>query len=241
MKLSELRYTRETAPHLEEIRRLSARSPWGAAVFTASYLLPENENGAMWAGLDEYGRLSAVVFQDGRSRTWLTEKGGAVSLPPPGIEAADFFMPPKRRERLSLMALSSLPAVPCPGPEETTAAVWDTLAMICGDAPGAEAEKRAVLFLRAAAAGRAAAFTLRDESGRVEAAAQLLAANERYALIGNVYTRKDCRQKGDATRLIAACGAYAVRKGLTPVLYCERNMRRFYAARGYREVRYHGM
>ena len=39
-----------------------------------------------------------------------------------------------------------------------------------------------------------------------------------------------------ATRLTAACVARAMEQGLTPILYCEKNMRKFYRKSGFRDI-----
>ena len=94
------------------------------------------------------------------------------------------------------------------------------------------AERRYVFRARAVNAGLAETFAL-YEGGQLAATASLCAKNERYALLGDVFTVYRYRYQGYATKLVNACVAKAQEQGLTPILYCHKDLRKFYKRMGF--------
>ena len=238
MRLLKLRYTLDTKDALPELKALSARSPFGCEIHVRCLLDPGNADCVLWAGSDEAGVLCAAVLRNGPVQTWLTPKGGAAARLTDETEG--FFAPPRRRTLFAAMAAAPEETAPA-GVRRDPEAVWALYRTLWNGPPPPGAEARAVLFLRAANAGLADCFWIEDKAGKLAAGAQIRAANETNALIANLFTRPACRGRGYATRLLAACGTAAAEKGRTPVLYCEKKLRRFYAARGYREIPYRGL
>lgn len=235
MTRRDLRFTAETAAAGEQILALAGDRILGAEIYTYGMLEPENAPGQLWAGFSSDLALSALLFDSGACRTFLTPDAGAVGYP--AQSAAAFFAPIPFREKLCVM-LNPAPAAAVP--EGITplsgAQLLEVAALLHGREPNDGEEKRFVYEARAINAGLAHAFGIYT-SGRLIAAAQILAKNRRCALIGNVYTAQAYRGNGAATCLLAACEATAAAEGLSPVLYCRPEMRRFYRARGYRRVK----
>ncbi len=100
--------------------------------------------------------------------------------------------------------------------------------------PTEKTERRYVARVRAANAGLAETFGI-YEDGKIASTASVCAENERYALLGDVYTLYPYRFQGYAAKLTMACIARAQQQGLTPVLYCEKDMRKFYRKLGFVE------
>ena len=231
MEPTELRFTAKTAPFGEQILTLSENRPGGAEIYTYQRLAPENAYGQLWAGLDEENRLAAVLLDTGETRTLLTPEA-CIAGAAPGGDAAPF--PPLSVAAPFLVMAKALPGA-CAAPAAAPAPLAEVLELVHPKAGADEKELMYVYFSRAANAGFSAAFG-EYEGGDLCAAAQILAKNRRFALIGNLYTRPESRGRGCGTRLLAACEAHAAAKGLIPVLYCYPNMARFYTARGYRSL-----
>jgi len=93
-------------------------------------------------------------------------------------------------------------------------------------------ERRYVLRLRAVNAGLAAVFGIREE-GRLVSSACIVSENERYAVIGDVFTDADFRKKGLARRCLMSCADFALKKGRIPVLLCDDKMCSYYEKAGF--------
>lgn len=231
---NEMRFTAETAPFGEDILSLSEMRPGGAEIYTYQRLAPDNAYGQLWAGLDEEDRLAAVLLDTGETRTLLTPQAGMAGAAPGGDAApfsplsiaAPFFVMTKERPGA------------CAPPAAAPAPLSEVLDLVHPNAGADEKEMMYVYFSRATNAGLSAAFG-EYEGGILCAAAQILAKNRRFALIGNLFTLPEHRGRGCAARLLAACEAAAVAEGLRPVLYCYPAMARYYLARGYRILEQH--
>ena len=154
---------------------------------------------------------------------------------PEGEEGLCLFGPPARRDRLCRMVYRG-GAVPFPeGIEplrgDALLAMYETVG-----GPGVRSEnteRRYVIRMRAINAGLAETFAV-CEDGSLASTASVVAVNDAAALIGDVYTVYAYRFQGYATRLTEACVAHALRQDLTPALYCEKQMKRFYRRMGFR-------
>lgn len=241
MRLNELRFTAETAPFGGLICAMSGARLLGTEIYTYQRLAPENEYGQLWAGVDGRGCLAAALLDTGYSRSLLTPGSGAVGCT--AADAARLFgaLPPADRFLVMTKrtnAAGEADAASFSGVEPLTgAALWDMFTLMYNRPPTDAEEKRCVFRLRAANAGLMNAFGTVDANGGLCAAAQIMAKNRRYALIGNLYTRADCRGRGCAARLLAACEAQAAAEGLQSVLYCRPSMMRYYYKHGYRTVK----
>ncbi len=208
---------------------------WGAEVYTTMKLSgAQPEIGSLWTGSDGHGRLRLAIYDNGAYVTYLTARRGVAAKPPQGAEGLSLFDRPGRRDRLCRMAYRG-GAVPFPEgaePLRGTAllAMYETVRE-----PGARSEnteKRYVFRARSVNANLAETFGI-YEDGKLASTASLAAENETAALIGDVYTVYRYRYQGYAAGLIKACVASAQQQGLTPVLYCEKSMRKFYRKLGF--------
>ncbi len=93
-------------------------------------------------------------------------------------------------------------------------------------------ERRYVLRLRAVNSGFAAVFGIREE-GRLVASACIVSENDRYAVIGDVFTAPDYRSRGLARRCLMSCVDFALKKGRIPMLLCDDKMCPYYEKAGF--------
>ena len=221
---------------MPELLAFTRDHPWGAEVYTTVKLSgAQPEIGSLWTGSDGHGRLRLVIYDNGAYVTYLTARRGVAAKPPQGAEGLSLFDRPGRRGRLCRMAYRG-GAVPFP---EGAEPLRGTALLAMYEAvrePGARSEnteKRYVFRARSVNAGLAETFGI-YEDGKLASTASICAKNERYALIGDVYTVYRYRYQGYAARLTKACVARAQQQGLTPVLYCEKSMRKFYRKLGFR-------
>lgn len=62
------------------------------------------------------------------------------------------------------------------------------------------------------------------------------AENDKYALIGNVFTIPGERNKGFAGICVKKCIEFSLSQGKTPFLYCNENMKDYYKKLGFEEI-----
>lgn len=211
---------------------------WGAEVYTAVKLSgAQPEIGSLWTGSDEKNRLRLAVYDNGAYITYLTRRGCIAARPPEAGEGPGMFARPGRRDRLCRMVYRG-GAVPFPsgvqllrGP--ALLAMYEAVRE--PGVRGENTEKRYVFRARSVNAGLAETFGI-YEDGKLAATASVAAMNEAAALIGDVYTVYQYRYQGYAARLTKACVARAKQQGLTPILYCEKSLRKFYRKLEFGEV-----
>ena len=95
---------------------------------------------------------------------------------------------------------------------------------------------RYVFRVRASNRGAARVFGVFNDKGILTATASVVAENEKYALIGDVFTAPDCRGKGLAGALCAECCRFSLSCGKTPWLLCEEKMLPFYENMGFKRI-----
>ncbi|MBQ6066076.1 MAG: GNAT family N-acetyltransferase [Clostridia bacterium] len=232
-----LTYRQATADDADRIMAFCRDKPCGTEIHTSVKLNGEKtEIGCLWTGTDGAGLLRLVVYDNGSYVTYLTRRSGFVAKPPKE-DGFDRFAAPKRKARLCRMVYrGGTPSFP----EGVTALRGTALlemykAVRETDALNDRTERRYVARARAVNAGLAETFGI-YEDGKIASTAGICAKNERYALIGDVYTVYQYRFQGYAAKLVNACVAAAREQGLTPVLYCEKGMRKFYRKLGFVEL-----
>lgn len=97
-------------------------------------------------------------------------------------------------------------------------------------------EMRYTLRVRASMRSLSTVFGAFDTDGQLVSTASIVAENEKYALIGDVFTRPDARGRGLAAELCLACCRASLEKGKIPWLMCAPEMLPYYTRLGFREV-----
>lgn len=96
-------------------------------------------------------------------------------------------------------------------------------------------EKRYVDIVRGINAGLCSYLGV-YEDGALVSCGGIVASNEKYALIGNIFTREDRRGKGLARTVVTTLVNEAKQKDLIPILYCEKETTGFYRKLGFFET-----
>ena len=235
LRWRELTFRQAREEDVPELLAFCAGKPCGAEVYTSLKLCgAEPAVGSLWTGTDAAGRLRLAIYDNGSYATCLTARRGYAVQFPKDAAAVDLFKKPPRQRRLCRMVYTGA-AVPFPDGAATLrgTAIMDMYKAIKEtDALSDKAERRYVFRVRAINAGLSEVFAL-YEDGQLAATACLFAKNERYALIGDVFTVYRYRYQGYATRLVNACVARAQQQNLTPILYCHKDLRKFYKRMGF--------
>ena len=219
-----------------------ADKPGGAELYTTLRLCgAEPTIGSLWTGTDDAGGLRLAICDNGSYATYLTERRCYVATLPKDTEGFDLFKKPPRKRQLCRMVYAGGP-VPFPDGAESLqgTAIMDMYKAVKEtDTLNEKAERRYVYRTRAVNTGLSEVFAL-YEDGKLAATACLFAKNERYALIGDVFTVYQYRYQGYATKLVNACVAKAQEQRLTPILYCHKDLRKIYKRMGFATKSQHG-
>lgn len=239
MKNSALRFARPTEDETDALLDLCRTHILGPEICTAVWT-DGAESERLWAARDGDGSLHGAVYDAFAYKLFLTWRTAAVGRHDPG--AAGIFAPPRRFARFAVLEKKRR-ILPSPSGAEklTDGRLLDFYRLLSGDLRmPASLERSYVYAARCANRGLAEAYGICGEAG-ILSGAQILAKNDVYALIGNVYTKETYRGRGFASAALAACEAAADAEGLIPVLYCESGMLPFYRERGYERIRPHGL
>ena len=93
-------------------------------------------------------------------------------------------------------------------------------------------ERRYVLRLRAVNAGLAAVFGI-EKDGTLLSCASVSSMNEKYGLIGDVYTKAQERGRGYAADCLMTAVEFILGAGRIPVLLCDEKMCPYYEKSGF--------
>ena len=236
LRWRKLTFRQPTEGDVPALLAFSRNHPWGAEIYTTATLCgAQPAIGSLWMGTDEKKRLRLVICDNGAYITYLTARRCIAAKPPEDEEGPDLFARPKRRYRLCRMVYRGKAAAVPEGVEPLRGGALLAMYEAIRE-PGARSEnteKRYVFRARSVNAGLAETFAV-YEDGSLASTASVVAANAVAALIGDVYTVYQYRYQGYAARLTGACVAHAQQHGLTPTLYCEKPMKRFYRRMGFR-------
>lgn len=231
MRKPELIYAFARAEDTEKLTALTREHPVGADIHTYMKLFPElPEDGRLWTGKDEAGKLAAVLYDDGSYTVRLTEKNAVVAASRKGLS---LFDTPPRNARLTVMEYTG--GIPYAENVRTAEGkeLLGVLRLLCGTEKLPDyAERRYVAMVRAVSR-TLAEYRVIEENGELLSSGGIVAKNEKYALLGNIFTSPLHREQGLASRVVRALVSSALSQGLTPVLYCERRNVRFYKKLGF--------
>lgn len=93
-------------------------------------------------------------------------------------------------------------------------------------------ELRYTFRVRCANRDLAAVYGIYDSENSLLSTASIIAVNEKYALIGDIYTRPDVRGHGFASALLQHCSRRIMQRNRAPFLLCDESMTKFYKNNG---------
>ena len=232
-------YTRLRPGDEPTLRSWCAAHVLGTELFTALALEPDGTDGRIWVARSGDGAPAAAVYCCTSYSVYLSPERAGVGRNTAG--APLLLGMPRRRDRYVVMekrgATASVPAPAVRQAEgEKLRALFAMMGMGWGILSRQMQELNYIYQQRCANRGLAAAFGA-YENGAPVSCAMICAENERFALIGNVFTRPEFRGRGYASAVLAACEAFAAEQGRTPVLYCKKQTAAFYRGRGYKKVK----
>ena len=234
--MNSLKY-RQPDPHEADMLLDISRTGIGMTdVYTYIRLHPElPQDARLW--LAEKDGIRSVIYDDGAYFTFngITDKKFIAAKT---VKGESLFKSPKEKHRLVLMEYRGMyedeasRTVPIAGK-----AVLDVFRLMssCERLPE-YLEKRYVDTVRGINAGLCTYRGIYD-NGVLAACGGTVASNEKYALIGNIFTKEGYRGRHFASDTVKALANDAIKKGLIPVLYCEKEMTGFYEARGFHHVK----
>lgn len=233
--MNDIAYRLPAPTDRETLLSLSREAIGMTDVYTYGILYPDlPQNSRLWLG-EAAGGLCIVLYDNGDYFTVNEPMNGSFSVVRASAEST-LFQPPQKKDRLVLMEYRGA------GEAETGTAiltgkellnVWKLLG---GTQTLSDAlEKRYVESVRGVHADLCAYRGI-YENGMIVSCGGIVASNEKYALIGNVFTAEKHRGRGLAAATVRSLIGTALQKERIPVLYCEKNMTGFYRKLGFFET-----
>lgn len=214
-----LKYASAENGDREELLLMCEHSLTGAEAFTYLALNKDISGGRLWCAKNENGHIASVIYDDGDF--YIKAAGAQFSL---------FFS--YREKCFMVYEKKEIPESTAVDVSET--GIMDAFRLFCESCElSFDNEKRYVERRRAVNAGLACVFAVYDGTEMVSTAS-VSAENADYAVISDVFTRKDKRNGGLAARVLGSAVAYCLERGRTPVLLCEENMCSYYEKSGFK-------
>lgn len=233
--MNDMTYRQPDESDKEALLALSCDAIGMTDVYTYIRLHPDlPQDSRLWLGEKE--ALLSVIYDDGSYFT-VNDTVNGVFLAARSEKGVSLFKKPKDKYRLAVMeyAGETFPAgektVPLTGKE-----LLSVLRLLSGEETLPDyLEKRYVDIVRGVNAGLCAYRGI-YENGALVSCGGIVASNEKYALIGNIFTREDRRGKGLARDVVKTLVNEAKQKDLIPILYCEKETTGFYRKIGFSET-----
>ena len=232
--MNKLRFYQPSAYDAEVISEMFAVSPALTDVYTYIRLHPApGEDSRLWFGADGDNKIRAVLYDDGSyiTQTDIAKKRFTVSR---SAVNGGLFSRPKRKNILSFMVFAGQ----LREPEKAVSLLSGTqligvmrLISGCEKLPD-YVEKKYVEAVRAVNSRLSVYVGIYDGDVLVSCGG-ITAVNEKYALIGNIFTKEEYRKRGLARAVVISLVNEAADRGLIPVLYCEKNKEGFYRKLGF--------
>lgn len=214
---------------LSALRKAMSRNPFGCEAYTHLVLNGEKDSELFMCGKNADGKTVRVIFSYG-GITYSFDSAGCADvfdgeLSPFGGNCC---------ERLFSVRFDS------DVPEEKNVRLLDgteikkAFELICDGKMTVGDEQRYVFRVRASAKGLAETFGAFDKRGDLLSTASIVAENEKYSLIGDVFTRQNMRGNGLAGRVCLEACRRAVLRGKVPWLLCGERLLPFYFRLGFR-------
>ncbi|MBQ7687985.1 MAG: GNAT family N-acetyltransferase [Clostridia bacterium] len=235
MKRPALTYARLCQTDMGPVSLKSARSPLGADIYTVLRTDGSQTDDLLWVGKDAAGKPQRVLFCCASyrvvlspSRAWVCRRDKT---------DAALFCPPEKKDLLCVLLKPNAVVRDSTARALTGPALLSFFETLAAD-PGqtVDAQESYVTSTRRINRGLSSYFAVFEGDTPVSGGG-IVAKNEKYALIGDLYTNPAYRGGGYASAVLCACEAAAAAENLTPVLYCDKKHARFYKKRGWRRVR----
>ncbi len=190
-------------------------------VFSFSFLLTSGENfyESFFVGVNEKGEIKSIVFDSGNEYFLVYGEEFPEIFPRP--DKTVMIYDKKTSQKGSARSL------------EGREILGTYCLMSENNCPSFDDERRYVLRLRAKNSGYAEVFGT-EKQGRLVSTASVSSMNGKYALISDVFTKKEERRQGLAGECLTSALSYCLEKGKIPVLVCEEKMCDYYKKAGFK-------
>ena len=219
----------EDVPFLEKI---SAENPKLTELYTSLKILsPMPYIGSIWCGKVN-GEIKEVIYENGCYTMLYNENGTYIYRDDGDVFNTDISL----KHRLCFMEYKGKSPT-----EMTDVTKLDNRGFreIYKLARGVQVlpettEKRCLYSMLCFNKGLSRGFALLDGENMLSTAS-VVSVNEKYALIGNVFTKQEQRGRGLATKAVLSAVKYITDRNLIPVLICEKELKEFYEKIGFSE------
>ncbi len=193
-------------------------TPEGTVAFSELLLSSDNISDCFFIGEDESGEIKSVVFDTGNE--YFLVYGEEFPSLFSRTEKTVMVFGKDTGERGSAQALQ--------GKE-----ILELYKLLSGkNTLSFDDERRYVIRLRGVNSGYAAVFGIKKD-GRLVSSASVSSVNEKFALIADVFTEKEHRNKGLARECLMAAIDFSLKKGKIPMLLCDEKMCHYYKKAGF--------
>lgn len=213
-----LKFRKAAKEDKEKISSLINNTPEGAVAFCALRLSSDDISDSFILGEDENSDIKSIIFDTGNEYflvygsefpSLLTQCGKTVMIYTASTCIKGNTQELHGKEILDLYRLIS-------GKQQLS---FDD-------------EKRYVLRVRAVNAGIAAVYGIK-ENGQLVSSASVSSMNEKYAVIADVFTAEEYRNRGLARECLISVTEFALKNGRIPVLLCDEKMCSYYKKAGF--------
>lgn len=213
-----LNFTRPLYEEKEHLMFLCRDNIRGCEAYSTLCLDDGIPDGTFWCGRDENGDIRALVFNNGDMDIKIT---------------GDNFPPLFSFREGSVMVYGGSFSEDSSAVSIAGKKLLDFYRLISGGKElSFDDERRYVNRLRAVNKGLSGVFCVYDNEKPVASAA-VTAMNEKYALIGDVFTKEEFRNRGLASLCLKSAVSFCLRKKRIPVLFCEEKLCGFYEKAGF--------
>lgn len=233
--MNDLKYRQPDESDEEALLTLSRAAVGMTDVYTYIRLHPDlPQDSRLWIGEKE--ALRSVVYDDGSYFT-VNDVCSGDFLAVRSTKGVSLFKKPKDKYLLAVMEYAG--ETFCAGDKPVPLAgkeLLSVLRLLSGKETLPDyLEKRYVDIVRGVNAGLCAYRGI-NENNTLVSCGGIVASNEKYALLGNIFTREDRRGAGLASAVVKSLVNEAKRKELIPILYCEKETTGFYRKLGFSET-----
>lgn len=231
--MPELKYVLAGEADKKELLTHFACVPCGTDIYTYVSLNPaDEENGKLWCGKNDKDEIRAVIFDDG-SYNIRFDKDKNKFTAAKSLEKISLFTRPPFYTKLRFMIYNGTKKENGKAEKLGSKQMLDAFQMMCEtDKLNDYSERKYIENVRAVNHSLADYVGIYKD-GKIVSCGGIVAKNKKYALIGNIFTRKAYRKKGYAEIIVNTLINTALEQNLIPVLYCERKMGKYYKKIGF--------
>lgn len=213
-----LKFRKAEKKDKDNLCSLMNSTPGGAVAFSALCLSSQDISDSFFVGEDENGETASVVFDTGNEYFLVC-----------GEEFPELF---PRAEKVVMIYKKN----ECTGGTAELLQgkeILDLYKLLSGkNTLSFDDERRYVIRLRGVNSGYAAVFGIKKD-GRLVSSASVSSMNEGYAVIADVYTAEEHRNKGLGGDCIMSAVNFSLKKGKIPMLLCDEKMCPYYEKAGF--------